>query len=95
MEFEQANDLLKPGYLPFESGYAELSDGKRLVAGLTRMLGCRAKMVHWWFGWLGGIEWYRLWHPTDHVYSGWENRVDGNYIGASHLVRKEASATTS
>ena len=88
MEFEQANDLLKPGYLPFESGYAELSDGKRLVAGLTRMPECRAKMVHWWFGWLGGIEWYRLWHPTDHVYSGWENRVDGNYIGASHLVHE-------
>jgi hypothetical protein len=88
MEFEQANDLLKPGYLPFESGYKELSDGKRLVAGLTRMRGSRAKMVHWWFSWLGGTDQYKLWHPTDHVFSDWANRVDGNYIGASHLVHE-------
>lgn len=88
MEFEQANDLLKPGYLPIESGYMELSDGKRLVAALTRMPGCRAKMVNWWFGWLGGTDQYKLWHPTDHVFSDWENRVDGNYVGASHLVHE-------
>ena len=88
MEFEQANDLLKPGYLPFESGYKELSDGKRLVAGLTRMPGCRAKMVHWWFSWLGGTEQYKYWHPRDHVFSDWENRVNGNYIGAAHLVHE-------
>ena len=54
MELSQANDLLNPGYLPFESGYRDLADGKRLVAALTRMPGCRAKMVHWWFSWLGG-----------------------------------------
>ena len=88
MEFEQANDLLKPGYLAFESGYQSLSDGKRLVAALTRMPGCRAKMVHWWFSWLGGTDQYKLWHPTDHVFSDWENRIDGNYIGASHLVHE-------
>ena len=88
MRFEDANDLLKPGYLPFESGYQDLGDDKRVVAGLTRMPGCRAKMVDWWFSWLGDIEWYRLWHPTDHVYSGWENRVNGKYIGGSHLVHE-------
>ncbi len=55
MEFEEANDLLKPGYLPIESGYRNSSDGKRLVAALTRMPGCRAKMVDWWFGWLGDM----------------------------------------
>jgi hypothetical protein len=88
MEFEQANDLLKPGYLPVESGYMQLSDGKRLVAALTRMPGCRARMVHWWFSWLGGTDQYKLWHPTDHVFSDWENRIDGNYIGASHLVHE-------
>ena len=88
MRFEDANEMLKPGYLPFESGYQELEDGKWVVAGLTRMPGCRAKMVDWWFSWLGDIEWYRLWHPRDHVYSGWENRVSGKYIGASHLVHE-------
>jgi len=92
MEFDHANELLKPGYLAFESGYMELSGGNRLVAGLTRMPGCRAKMVNWWFGWLGGIEHYKLWHPIDHVFSGWENRVNGNYVGASHLVHEYLGA---
>lgn len=88
MRFEDANDLLKPGYLPFESGYRETDDGKWSVASLTRMTGCRAKMINWWFSWLGGSDWYRLWHPTDHVYSDWENRVDGKYVGAAHLVHE-------
>jgi len=88
MRFEDANEMLRPGYQPFESGYQELEDGKWIVAGLTRMAGCRAKMIHWWFGWLGDISWYRLWHPVDHVSSAWEGRVDGNYIGAAHLVEE-------
>jgi hypothetical protein len=88
LRFEDANDLLKPGYLPFESGYLALDDGKWVVAALTRMPGSRAKMVDWWFSWLGDIEWYRLWHPTDHVSSAWENRIDGRYIGASHIVEE-------
>ena len=88
MEFSDANDLLKPGYLAFESGYKDLAGGKKLVAALTRMPRCRAKMVHWWFSWLGGTDQYKLWHPRDHVFSDWENRVDGNYIGASHLVQE-------
>ena len=94
LRFEDANDMLRPGYLPFESGYQELEDGKWVVAGLTRMPGCRAKMVDWWFSWLGDISWYRLWHPTDHVYSGWENRVDGKYIGASRVVTNISPART-
>jgi hypothetical protein len=88
MEFADANRLLDPGYLSFESGYQPLSDGKQLVAALTRMPGCRAKMVDWWFSWLGGTEQYKMWHPRDHVFSDWENRVNGKYIGASHLVHE-------
>jgi DAPG hydrolase PhiG domain len=88
MRFQDANDLLKPGYLPFESGHLELSDGKWVVAALTRMPNARAKMVDWWFSWLGDIAWYRLWHPTDHVSSAWEGRVDGRYVGASHIVEE-------
>src|SRR4029077_6520499 len=88
MQFEQVNDLLLPGYLAFESGHKELGEGKHLVAALTRMPGCRAKMVHWWFSWLGGTDQYKLWHPTDHVFSDWENRVDGKYVGGSHLVHE-------
>jgi len=39
MRFEDANDLLKPGYLPFESGYREIEDGKWVVASFTRTTG--------------------------------------------------------
>lgn len=88
MDSHQANDLLLPGYLAFESGYADLGDGKKVVAALTRMPGCRAKMVDWWFSWLGGSDQYKWWHPTDHVFSDWENRVDGKYIGGAHLVHE-------
>lgn len=88
LRFEDANELLKPGYTPFESGYQELEDGKWVVAALTRMPGCRKKMVDWWFSWVGDIETYRFWHPSDHVFSDWENRVNGNYIGATHLVHE-------
>jgi hypothetical protein len=94
MELSEANDLLNPGYLPFESGYKDLSDGKKLVAALTRMQGCRAKMVDWWFSWLGGTEQYKLWHPTDHVFSDWENRINGKYIGGSHLVHEYLAGST-
>jgi hypothetical protein len=76
MRFEDANDLLRPGYLPFESGYQELQDGKRVVAGLTRMPGCRAKMVDWWFSWLGDIDWYRrLARCLCYGASGWRSRA--------------------
>lgn len=69
MRFEERDRLLDPGYLPLESGTADLGEGYRLVAALTRMPRCRAKMVHWWFGWLGGSDQYKWWHPTDHVFS--------------------------
>ena len=88
MRFEDRNDLLKPGYLPFESGIVRYDDGHVTIAALTRMPHCRAKMVHWWFGWLGGTDQYKLWHPRDHVSSDWEGRVGGNYVGAHHLVEE-------
>ena len=89
MDITEANDLLEPGYLPFESGYRDLGDGRKVVAALTRMPGCRARMVHWWFSWLGGTDQYKLWHPRDHLFSDWENRIDGKYIGGAHLVHED------
>ncbi len=88
MEFQDANQLFEPGYQPFESGYKDLSAGKKLVAALARMPRCRAKMVDWWFSWVGGTDQYKLWHPRDHLFSDWDNRIDGQYIGASHLVHE-------
>lgn len=88
MRFEAINDLLDRGYLPLESGVAAYDDGFRTVCALTRMPGSRAKMVDWWFGWLGGTEQYKLWHPDDHLFSDWEERQAGTYIGSSHLVHE-------
>ena len=88
MRLEQANDLLNPGYLALESGVIEHGDGFRTVCALTRMPGCKADMVEWWFRWLGGTDQYRLWHPTDHVFSDWEGRQPGTHIGSSHLVHE-------
>ncbi len=88
MRFEERNDLFKPGYLKFESGVVDYEDGSKTIAALTRMPHCRGKMIHWWFGWLGGTDQYKLWHPRDHVFSDWEGRENGNYIGSSHLVHE-------
>ena len=88
MRYEDRNDMLKPGYLPLESGVVRNDDGTVTIAALTRMPRCRAKMVHWWFGWLGGTDQYKMWHPVDHLFSDWEDREDGNYYGAKHLVHE-------
>jgi hypothetical protein len=88
MRFENTNELFRPGYLPVESGVIDFDDGFRTVCALTRMPGSRAKMIAWWFGWLGGTDQYKIWHPTDHLFSDWEDRTPGSYIGASHLVHE-------
>jgi DAPG hydrolase PhiG domain len=88
MRFEEINDLLKPGYLTMESGIVDHGDGFKTVCALTRMPRSRAKMVEWWFGWLGGTDQYKLWHPRDHLFSDWENRQAGSHIGSSHLVHE-------
>jgi len=89
MLLEQANDLLKPGYLPLETGYERLDDGTLLVAALTVMPGCKGYMVDWWFGFFETTEQYKWWHPGDHVWTEWdENRSPGHYVGAEHHVHE-------
>jgi len=88
MRFSEANDLFKPGYLKIESGVVDYPDGYKTVCCLTRMPRTRAKMIEWWFRYLGGAEQYKLWHPTDHLFSDWEDRVPGTHIGSSHLVHE-------
>lgn len=88
MRFDQVGNLLHQGYLDVESGVVDLDGGFKTVCALTRMPQARAKMVEWWFGWLGGTEQYKLWHPTDHLFSDWENRTGNTHIGSSHLVHE-------
>lgn len=88
MLFSERNQLLEPGYLALESGVVWHEGGGCTIAAYTRMPGSRAKMLDWWFGWVGGTDQYKLWHPVDHLFSDWEDRVDGNYYGAKHLVHE-------
>lgn len=86
---EDANRLLAPGYLPMENGYRLLSNGQHHVCVLTRMSGCKGKMIDWWFGWVENTERYKLWHPRDHVAGEWDEKwTPGHYIGASHMVHE-------
>jgi DAPG hydrolase PhiG domain len=89
MRLEDVNQLLEPGYLPFETGYKRLTNGQMYIAVLTRMPGCKSKMVDWWFGYAGDTKKYKLWHPKDHIIGDWDEQWrPGHYIGASHLVHE-------
>jgi hypothetical protein len=49
----------------------------------------KADMVRWWFlNFLNTTEHYKWWHPNDHVWMDWENKIPGEIIGASHLVHE-------
>jgi hypothetical protein len=89
MLMEGVHQLLDPGYLPMETGYYRLPNGQMHIAVLTRMPGCKGKMVDWWFGYMDNNEKYRMWHPENHLTLEWdEHWRPGNYIGASHLVKQ-------
>lgn len=62
--------LLKPGYLPMETGYARCATGELSVAVLTPLPGVSAEMIDWWMGWHScSTERYKLWHPQAHLFS--------------------------
>ena len=66
-----------------------LLDGSYLVAVRTPMPSVKADMVRWWFlDFLNTSEHYKWWHPNDHVWMDWENKIPGEIIGASHLVHE-------
>jgi len=89
MRPDQAGTLLAPERLPYESGIERLPDGTMHVAVLTRMPGVSPRMIGWWFGeYLQTTEHYRRWHPRDHVWMCWEDKVPGTHVGASHLVHE-------
>ena len=45
MLIEEVNQLLDPGYQSMETGYFRLENGDMHVRVLTRMPGCKGKMV--------------------------------------------------
>jgi hypothetical protein len=89
MRLDRADELLEPGYLAFESGYTRLEDGVLHVASRTPMVGCKGRMIDFWFGFLRTTEHYKWWHPTDHVWCEWiGERGTGRYVGGTHHVHE-------
>jgi DAPG hydrolase PhiG domain len=89
MKFEECSQILSPKQLAFESGLERLDNGMVHVAVLTRMPGVTAEMIAWWFGeYMQTSEHYRRWHPTDHVWMGWQDKQPGTHLGAKHLVHE-------
>lgn len=82
-----------PGYAEgddgFVSGVRRLPNGVFEVSALTPMPGVTPEMVRWWFAdYMETTAHYQRWHPTAHVWMDWENKVPGEYVGASHLVHE-------
>lgn len=90
MLFEEAGQLMEPGYLPLETGYYRLPNGQMHVAVLTRMPGCKGEMVDWWYRYLPDSETYRMWYPESHLGLIWDSqRTSGQYIGSSYIISEK------
>jgi len=82
-----------PGYAEgeagFETGVKRLPNGVYEVSALTPMPGATPEMVRWWFAdYMQTTEHYQRWYPGAHIWMDWENKVPGEYVGASHLVHE-------
>ena len=65
---QDRNNLMKPGYLPVETGYTVMPDGSGFAATLVKMQGVTPEMLNWWFNWhpLEDLR-YALWCPVAHT----------------------------
>lgn len=75
LQVDAASELLKPGYLELETGWARLENGQLYVAALTQMPNVTGEMIDWWFAWHTTDDAYLLWHPRDHVSARWKLAV--------------------
>lgn len=88
MFFKEINQILKPGYLPLETGYYRLPNGQMHVAVLTQMPGCKAEMIEWWFGHVLDNDSFKMWHPKSHLSLEWDKlHSPGHYIGSGCIVK--------
>lgn len=89
MKIEEANELLKPGYSPFEAGWKRYEDGLLVEAARSSLANINGAMIEWWFSHIQNTEQYLLWHKDDHIYSDWiGERGTGNYIGGTHIAHE-------
>ena len=77
----------------FEKGVKRQPNGIYEVSALTPMPGVTPEMVRWWFAdYMQTTEHYQRWYPGAHIWMDWENKVPGEYVGASHLVHEYIGA---
>jgi hypothetical protein len=89
MRLIDADQLMDSPISAFESGWIRHDDGRAHVAARTHMIGCKADMIKWWFGYVHTSDQYKWWHPRDHVYSDWiGERGTGRYIGGTHIAHE-------
>ncbi|MBN1849662.1 MAG: hypothetical protein JW932_13880 [Deltaproteobacteria bacterium] len=90
MLFEDVNQLLKPGYMPIETGYYQLPSGHIHVAVLTRMPGSKGRMVDWWFEYHLDSAAYEMWRlkPPETLKSIKRNK-QGSYIGTNQILLED------
>jgi hypothetical protein len=89
VQFERVDSLLQSETLPYLSGIERLPNGILHVAVLTRRPGLSPRMIGWWVGdYMQTTEHYRRWHPRDHVWMSWEDKLPGTHVGAKHLVHE-------
>jgi len=83
-------DYLKPENAEnFKTETHRQANGIYEVSALTPMPDVTPEMVRWWFAdYMQTTEHYKRWHPQAHLWMDWENKVPGEYIGASHLVHE-------
>jgi len=73
----------------FKTEVVRLPNGVYEVSAHTPMPGVTPEMVRWWFAdYMQTTEHYKRWYPDAHIWMDWENKVPGEYIGASHLVHE-------
>ncbi|MEM9178475.1 MAG: hypothetical protein AAGA89_02130 [Pseudomonadota bacterium] len=73
----------------FKTEVKRLPNGIYEVSALTPMPGVTPEMVRWWFAdYMQTSEHYQRWYPGAHIWMDWENKVPGEYVGASHLVHE-------
>ncbi|MHC6647047.1 DAPG hydrolase family protein [Alteromonas sp. HB246098] len=87
--YRETSGLFNPAYNNLETGITTQPNGVIVVKALTRMPKVKAKMVRWWFAdYMQTTAHYQKWHPKAHVWMSWENKREGEIIGASHLVHE-------
>lgn len=83
-------DYLKPENAGrFKTDIRRHPNGIYEVSAVTPMPNVTPEMVRWWFAdYMQTTAHYQRWHPSAHIWMDWENKVPGEYVGASHLVHE-------